>query len=142
MDLHATKRTYALFSVSMICVPYEKHRQRVNKVARVVDVVVLCVPASRAEVSHILGQGSSFGTEAGAAHPDGPPSQPHALHRCQVTNGNRLQPHAACAITLASLRFHLMRQPLSSDSRVKMKNRVFFFHIKCQVEAECFDMIL
>lgn len=114
----------------------------VSKVAKV-DVVVLCVPASRAEVSHILGQGSPLGSEAGAAHPDGPPSQPHALHRCQVTNGNRLQPHTACAITLATLHFHLMRQLLSSDSRLKEKNRLFFFfRIKCQVEAECFDIIL
>lgn len=48
-------------------------------------VFVLCLPASGAEVSHFLGQGSSLRSEAGAAHPDGPPSQPHALHRCQVT---------------------------------------------------------
>ncbi len=75
--------------------------------------VGLCVGVSCAEVSSVPGQSSSFSTETGAAHPDGPPSQPHTLHRSQVTNGNRLQQRVADSLTLMSFCFHLM-PPLPS----------------------------
>lgn len=70
--------------------------------------VRVCV--SCAEVSSVPGQSSSFSSETGAAHPDGPPSQPHALHRSQVTNGNRLQLRVTDAVALISFCFHLMPQ--------------------------------
>lgn len=70
-----------------------------------------CVGASCAEVSGVPGQSPSLGSEAGAAHPDGSPSQPHALHRSQVTNGNRLRLRVTDGPALVSFCFHLMPQP-------------------------------
>lgn len=72
--------------------------------------VCLSVCVSGAEVSGVLGQSSSLGSETGAAHPDGPPSQPHALHRSQVTNGNHLQLCVTDVLALISFCFHLMPQ--------------------------------
>lgn len=50
--------------------------------------ICLCNYGSGEEISRVLGQSSSFCSETGAAHPNGPPSQPHTLHRSQVTNSN------------------------------------------------------
>lgn len=84
----------------------------------------VCVPVSCAKVSSVLGQSSSFSSETGAAHPDGPPSQPHTLHRSQVTNGNRLQLCVTDALALISLCFHLMPQP---PSAVTLQRTFSFF---------------
>ena len=65
---------------------------------------------SCAEVSSVFGQTASFSSETGAAHPDGPPSQPHVVHRSQVTNGNRLQLCVTVVPALISFRFYLMPQ--------------------------------
>lgn len=72
--------------------------------------VCVCVVISGAEVSSVPGQSSSLGSEAGAAHPDGPASQPHALHRSQVTNGNRLQLCVTGALIFISFHFHFTPQ--------------------------------
>lgn len=53
-------------------------------------LICLCDHASGEEVSGVPGQSSSVSSETGAAHPDGPTSQPHSLHRSQVTNSNSL----------------------------------------------------
>lgn len=68
----------------------------------------VCVGVSGEEVSGVPGQSSSLSSEAGAAHPDGPASQPHTLHRSQVTNGNRLQLCVTDVFALMSFCFHLM----------------------------------
>lgn len=98
----------------------KKNHQEVNKLVNL--NVVLCLPASGAEVSHLLGQGSSFRSEAGAAHPDGPPSQPHALHRCQVTTAsNRLHP-----ISIPVFPFH---EAASLHWQLVKKRKKFFFFL-------------
>ena len=96
----------------------------------------LCVCVSCAEVSSVPGQSSSFSSETGAAHPDGPPSQPHALHRSQVTNGNRLQLCVTDALALISFCFHLMPQ-LPSAVTLQRTFIYFFVVVKCQVKAVC-----
>ena len=54
--------------------------------------VCVCVRASSGEaVPRVRGQSAPLGSEAGAAHTDSPPGQPHAVHRSQVTHGNPRQ---------------------------------------------------
>lgn len=69
---------------------------------RVFNSAPLCAHVSCAEVSSVLGPSSSFSSETGSARPDGPPSQPHALHRSQVTNGNHIQLCVTDVFTLIS----------------------------------------
>lgn len=53
--------------------------------------ICLCNDGSGEEIPRVPGQSPSFRSETGATHPNGPPSQPYALHRSQVTHSNHLR---------------------------------------------------
>lgn len=109
----------------------------------------LCVHASGEEVSSVPGPSSSFSTKTGAAHPDGPPSQPHAVHRSQVTNSNHLRLCVTDAFApICFSAFALMpRLPSAvtlwrTFSAVCWSGDVFSFAVKCQVKSCSFTLHL
>lgn len=100
----------------------------------------VCVHVSGEEISSVPGQGSPLSSKTGTAHPDGPPSQPHALHRSQVTNSNRLR---LCVTDVFALMFLLSfdsAAPICCQSAEDIQSAsddVSGLVVECQIDAVC-----